>query len=84
MSIELSDIEIGDIVTYFVGREMRRVIVETVEVDIKNGISGFSGYTIDWDNNPTKSFFKNETRNNVWGYLDQVVDVEKQNVSATE
>lgn len=71
----LADIRVGDIIAYYVGGEYRRVELNEVSADIKNGEPGFAGYLLDmegerrydtgWTSDATKPL-------EVWGYLDQL------------
>lgn len=58
--------QVGSIIQYKAfGGELRTVIVESKEADIKNGRPGFDGELVD---------ASNET---VWGYDDQIVQIVK-------
>jgi len=60
---------VGDILEYAAfGGEVRRIRVEAVEDDIKNGRPGFDGRLV----RPTRGMYAGET---VWGYDDQITTI---------
>jgi hypothetical protein len=76
----LNDFEVGDIITYATfGGEIRRVLVEDKESNIKNDRDGFGGFLVDYDNS---KFFLNGQYYRVWGYCDQILSIEKENANA--
>jgi hypothetical protein len=78
---ELNDFEVGDIVTYSTwGGEIRRVLVENKERNIKKDRDGFDGVLVGFDNNSKLSLDGKPM--GVWGYTDQILSVEKENANA--
>jgi hypothetical protein len=81
MRYGLNDFEVGDIITYSTwGGEIRRVLVENKERNIKNDRDGFDGVLVGFDNN--SKLFLNGNPMGVWGYCDQILSVEKENANA--
>lgn len=81
MTYGLSDFEVGDIVTYSTwGGEIRRVLVENKEANIKNDRDGFDGVLVGFDNN--SRLFLNGKPMGVWGYTEQILSVEKESANA--
>lgn len=73
------DYGVGDVIVYRpFGGGRRRVVVTNREADIKNGRAGFDGQMVTEDESgrliPDLSF--NGFDGNVWGYDDQIIEVE--------
>lgn len=65
--LEITDYEIGDVICYVTCGSRRYVKVTHKDDNIKNGMAGFDGVTID-------------TKMDVWGYDHQIVAIERSGV----
>jgi hypothetical protein len=80
MRYTLNDFEVGDIITYATwGGEIRRTYVENKVSEIKNDRDGFDGFLVDEDNN---RLYLNGNPLGVWGYVEQIISIEKENADA--
>jgi hypothetical protein len=80
--VQFEDLSVGDVVVYapFAGDE-RRVVITSLDEEIKNGRSGFGGYIVNLDNSPMANMhpsnFGKNNNINVWGYSSQILTHEK-------
>jgi hypothetical protein len=80
MKYGLNDFEVGDVITYSTwGGEIRRTLVEFKQENIKNDRDGFDGVLVDEENN---RLYLNGQTLGVWGYVEQIISIEKENADA--
>jgi hypothetical protein len=81
--IKFEDLAIGDVVVYeaFDGEE-RRILITSLDEQLKNERSGFGGYIVNDANQPVpnnhpSNFLRKSLTIDVWGYTEQVTSHEK-------